>query len=128
MNEREKKDREFRVRFGATLLIVFGTILVISSLAIQYNVASAGVSNAIIGGLLIILATVALRAPLEATPLCWVTGAFGLWIVAAPFVLGYNDQVMPTWLNLWLGGLSTAASAFIAGEAAALQQPLEAHD
>ncbi len=128
MSERAKKDHEFRVRFGASLLIVFGAILLISSLAIGYNVASAGVSNAIIGGLLIVLATVALRAPLEATPLCWVTGAFGLWIVAAPFVLGYNDLIMPTWLNLWVGGLTTMASVFIAGEAAGLQQPLEAHD
>jgi uncharacterized membrane protein len=124
----DKNDLAGRVRLGAALMVAVGAWLIIWALAYNYGSSSAAVSNAIIAALVIILALVALRAPLEAAPVCWITGALGIWLIAAPFVLGYTPHVLGTGNNMWSGLLVLLASAFSAGEAMALHQPLDAHD
>ena len=125
---RQAQDFANHVRIGATVLLLVGGWLVFSALAFPYGVAGAAISNAIIGILTVILAFVALRAPNEASPLCWIIGALGIWVFAAPFVLGYGEQILVAGNNLWAGLLTALTAAFTAGEAMGLHQRLDARD
>ena len=124
----DKHDLAARVRLGAGLMLALSGWLIIWALAYNYGNSSAAVSNAIIAALIIILALVCMRAPLEATPVCWVTGVLGIWLIVAPFVLDYTSHVLGTGNNLWVGALILLTSAFTAGEALGLHQTLDAHD
>ena len=125
-----KKDKDFanHVRIGATVLLLTGGWLVFSALAFPYGVGAAAISNAIIGTLILVLAVVALRAPSDASPLCWIMVALGIWIACAPFVLGYGDIILVAGNNIWVGLVTALVSGFTAGEALGLNQPLDAHN
>ena len=123
---RKTKDFANHVKIGAAVLLLLGGWLLFSALAFPYGVSAAAVSNAIIGSLVLMLAVVALRAPIDASPLCWIIAALGIWIFVAPFVLGYGEIILVMGNNLWVGLSLTLVSAFTAGEAMQLNQPLDA--
>lgn len=116
------------VKIGATVLLLLGGWLVFSALAFPYGVSAAAISNAIIGSLILVLAAVALRAPTDASPLCWIIAALGIWVFVAPFVLGYGEIILVMGNNLWVGAVATLVAAFTAGEALQLNQPLDARN
>ena len=122
------KDFADHVKIGATVLLLSGGWLVFSALAFPYGVPSAAISNAIIGSLVLVLALVALRAPTDASPLCWIIAALGIWVFVAPFVLGYGEIILVMGNNLWVGLSITLVAAFTAGEALQLNQPLDARN
>lgn len=126
--DRRQQDLANHVRIGAGALALLGAGLILSALALPYEVSGAAVSNAIIGALIMVLALIGLRSPLDASPICWIVGALGIWVIAAPFVLGYTPKVLVTANNVWIGTLILLIAAFTAGEAIGLNQPLEAHD
>lgn len=126
--DRRQQNLANHVRIGAGTLLLLGAGLILSGLALPYGVSGAAVSNAIIGALVMVLALVGLRSPLDASPVCWITAAFGIWVLSAPFVLGYGAKVLLTFNNIWLGVLVLLVSAFTAGEAMGLDQPLSAHE
>lgn len=124
---KRKNNLAMHVRLGSTLILLIGAWLVLASLALDYGSTGAALSNTIMGFLLVVLALVSMRAPLDAAPICWIIGAIGIWIAVSPFVLGYESHVLVMANNLWAGIVSILLSAFIAGEAQGLEQALESH-
>ena len=124
---KRKNDLAMHVRLGATVILFMGAWLVLASLALDYGSTGAALSNTIMGFLLVVLALVAMRAPLEAAPICWIIGAIGIWVAVSPIALGYTSHVLVMANNLWTGILSVLLSAFIAGEAQGLEAALESH-
>lgn len=107
--------------------MAIGAWLVLASIALNYGSSGAAISNTIMGLLLVVLAIVGSRSPLESSPICWITGAIGVWLFLSPFVLGYTDQLLVMANNLWMGLFIVILSAFAAGEAQGLEQSLNSH-
>jgi hypothetical protein len=42
----------------------------------------------------------------------WITAALGVWMIIAPWVLGFASMVNPTWTHVVLGVLTVAASGW----------------
>ena len=124
---KRKKDLMMHVRLGMSVLLLIGAWLVVASMTLSYGSGNAAINNTIMGFLLIILALIAMRAPLDSSPICWITGAIGVWLICSPFVLGYTDQILVMANNLWIGIITVLLSAFVSGEAQGLNQGLEAH-
>ena len=125
---KRKNNLAMHVRLGMGILIAIGAWLVLASLALNYGSSGAAISNTIMGLLLVTLALVAMRAPLEASPICYITGLIGLWLFVSPFALGYTDQILVMGNNLWTGIITIILSAFAIGEAQGLEQSLgDAH-
>ncbi len=124
---KRKNNLAWHVRLAMIILLVIGAWLVLASLALDYGSSGAALSNTIMGILVIILALVGTRSPLDASPLCYVIGLIGVWLALSPFILGYNNQILVMANNLWIGLVTVILSAFSIGEAQGLEQPLESH-
>ena len=115
---------------AATMRIAGGIILalsgwtVLASLALEYGNTVAAVSNGVVGVLLALLALTIVRNPFNAAPTCYLTAIGGLWLFAAPFVLGFARYTLSMGNNLWVGIIITVLSFFILGEALQLKQPV----
>ncbi len=124
---KRKNNLAWHVRLAMIILLAIGAWLVLASLALNYGSSGAALSNTIMGLLLITLALVGMRSPLDASPICYVIGLIGLWVAISPFILGYNSQILVMANNLWIGLVTLLLSAFSIGEAQGLEQPLESH-
>lgn len=124
---KRKNNLASHVRLAMVALLVIGAWLVLASLALDYGSSGAALSNTIMGILLIVLALVGMRSPLDASPICYVIGLVGLWLAVSPFVLAYSSQILVMANNLWIGLVTVVLSAFSIGEAQGLEQPLENH-
>ena len=124
---KRKNNLAKHVRLTMMIFMAIGAWLVLASIALNYGSSGAAISNTIMGLLLVVLAIVGSRSPLESSPICWITGAIGVWLFLSPFVLGYTDQLLVMANNLWMGLFIVILSAFAAGEAQGLEQSLKSH-
>ncbi len=124
---KRKENLAKHVRLAMMIVMAIGAWLTLASITLNYGSSGASISNTIMGLLLVILAIVASRSPLEASPVCWIIGAIGVWLALSPFVLGYTDQLLVMANNLWTGLITVILSAFAVGEAQGLEQTLESH-
>ncbi|MCA9839248.1 MAG: SPW repeat protein [Trueperaceae bacterium] len=124
---KRKNNLAKHVRLTMMIFMAIGAWLVLASIALNYGSSGAAISNTIMGLLLVVLAIVGSRSPLESSPICWITGAIGVWLFLSPFVLGYTDQLLVMANNLWMGLFIVILSAFAAGEAQGLEQSLNSH-
>lgn len=124
---KRKNNLAQHVRLAMMMVMAIGGWLALASITLGYGSSGAAISNTIMGLLLIILAIVASRSPLESSPVCWIIGAIGVWVALSPFVLGYTDRILVMGNNLWLGIITVILAVFAAGEAQGLEQPLGGH-
>ena len=89
--------------------VVLGAWLVLSPWALGFQADTPAMANAVVLGLaLIAVALGALVAPREWEE--WVEGALGLWLIASPWLLGFNGA--PTTMrNAVLSGVAVVALA-----------------
>jgi hypothetical protein len=121
-------ERSSRIRVAAGVLLALGGTITLAAVALTYGQSGAAINNGFFGIFLAALSVLALRNPLGAATLTLLTGAIGLWLAASPFVLDYFRYTITAGMNVWVGLMVTLLSAFIYGEARAVNQPLDAHD
>lgn len=90
-------------------IILLGVYLVLAPfLGIGVVTGAAAVNSYLIGTAVVVIALFA-----TVRPEIWeeyINLAFGLWLIAAPFVLGFTNLVAPTWNQIIVGLLISAFS------------------
>lgn len=91
-------------RTASGLNIVAGLWLIIAPFVLVYYEAVTPMWNDIIIGLLLVcLAGLRVSRPITSAWASWVNVALGVWLVLAPFVLGYAALATPLWNDIVLG-------------------------
>lgn len=117
-------ERAAAMRVAGGVILALSGWTVLASLALEYGSTVAAVSNGVVGVLLALLALTILRNPFESVPTCYLTAIGGLWLFAAPFVLGFARYTLSMGNNLWVGIIITVLSFLVIGEALQLKQPV----
>jgi hypothetical protein len=100
-------------KYASGLDLIFGGWLIVAPLALAYPPESAMIEDMIAGMVLIVsgLSPSDPRRPTTTQP--WIAMSLGLWIVAAPWVLGYATRVRSAALNDIVVGSLIALFAMI---------------
>lgn len=113
-------------KFLNGLIALAGVWEVIATFVLGYAVSTAALWNAIIVGVALIVLGVGAALANQATTdktLDWVTVGVGIWLIIAPFLLGYTTVPM-AFANDIIVGLIVVALAGSAEFAMSRQQPL----
>lgn len=78
-------------RWVSGVNVLAGIWLVLAPFVLQLDVAAARWNDVLIGLAVLILALVRERKPLRSRAVSWINMVLGVWLVLAPFVLGYGD-------------------------------------
>lgn len=90
---------------------ILGVLLFISPWMMGFLADAMPTRNAwVVGAVLALVAVAALSVFKEWEE--WVNLALGLWLIAAPWVLGFTGNLAAFWTHLALGMLAVAASAW----------------
>ena len=116
--------RAASIRAAGVVILALSGWIVLASLAFQYGTTTAAVSNGVVGALIALLSLTILRNPFGSAASCWLTAVGGLWLAAAPFVLGYFNYTLSAGNNVWCGIIIVLASVFVVGEVLRLNVPL----
>lgn len=82
--------RRGAVKFASGINIVLGVWLMIAPAILGYSgLAVAAWNDVIVGVLIVILAGIRVGMPARYAGLSWLNFVFGIWLVVAPFILGY---------------------------------------
>ena len=93
-----------QVKLASGLNIALGAWLAAASFLLGYSGVSAARWNDIIIGLVVlVLAWARVANPSQMTAASWFNVILGLWLIAAPFVLGYSGMVAPLWNDIIIG-------------------------
>ncbi|AZO81566.1 MULTISPECIES: SPW repeat protein [unclassified Bosea (in: a-proteobacteria)] len=93
------------------LNLILGALLFISPWMMGFLADTAPTRNAwLVGAVLAVIAIAALAAFAEWEE--WVNLALGLWLIAAPWMLGFTGNFAAFWTHLTLGLLTAAVSAW----------------
>jgi hypothetical protein len=79
-----------QVRLASGLNVVMGIWEILAPFILGYSSASVPTTNAIIVGLIVtVLAAIRFFGAYRAAWLSWVNAVLGVWLIVAPFILGY---------------------------------------
>ena len=108
-----------QVKVASGLNILAGIWLILSPFILGYSYITGALWNdIIIGAAVLILAAVREWGKTEETTWAsWVNLVLGIWLIIAPFVIGYSAESTPLWNDVLLGIL-VAALAGWSGSAA----------
>ena len=110
--------------------MVAGLWLAMTAFASQYHIGSAGfgyhigsspeVNQFWVGVLVFVIALICAVKPTVSSWLSWVNVALGIWLILAPFVLGYANLAVALWNEVIIGfivvGLATWSARESRGE------------
>lgn len=86
--------------------IIAAIWLVIAPFALTYTDTNAALWNDIILGVGIgIVALIRVGMPLRYEMLSWLNALLGIWLIIAPFALGYSDLAEPLWNDIIVGAI-----------------------
>jgi len=102
-----------QIRTASGINVVLGLWLIIAAFVVAVS-EEAYWNDLLVGIVVLILAATRLSKPIEGTkPASWVNAAIGVWLIAAPFILGYTaDQEM--WNDIIVGVLILVFGAWSA--------------
>lgn len=112
-NEMHTEQTENRlVKWASGANIVLGLWLIIAPFLLGYTgIAAAMWNEIIVGVIVVVLAWLRVSNPGRMTWLSWSNVVLGLWLIAAPFVLGYSGTAAAMWneviVGLLIAGLGT---------------------
>ncbi len=96
--------RQSTLRLLPIINMALGVWLLASSYILGFTLIDAArINNATFGPLILWLAIARLAAQNRARWLSWFNVAFGVWVAASPFVLGFTDQPKPLINNIVVG-------------------------
>lgn len=89
---------------------IFGGWLFLSPWLMQYaSLGAASWNSMLFGGAIVFFATWALLAPAAWEE--WTNLVLGIWLIVAPWVLGFSSQVFATWNIVGVGVVVSVLSA-----------------
>jgi hypothetical protein len=92
------------VQTASGLNILAGLWLVLSPWALNYSIVEAAMWNSVIIGLAVaIMAMVRVGAPLRYEGLSWLNFVLGIWLILAPFMLGFAAIGAAMWNTVIVG-------------------------
>lgn len=97
-------------------VIIGGWLIVAPLIGIGQPDGTEAVNAWISGGLVILFSVWALARPEKWEE--WVNLALGLWIMAAPFVLGFSDSTLAAWNHVVVGVIIVGDAIWAAGQRA----------
>lgn len=102
MEPTQQENNQERIASGIN--IILGIWLVIASFVLGYSGIAAAMWNEIIVGVaIIILAWLRVSDRIRMPWLSWVNVVLGLWLIVAPFVLGYSGTAAAMWNEVIIG-------------------------
>jgi len=109
----EQSSRQVRTASG--LNIMMGLWLLIAPWALGYTLVNAAVWNSVLIGIAVALvAVLRIAMPLRYEGVSWLNFALGVWLLFAPFLLGFADVGPAMWNSMVSGALILALSAWAA--------------
>jgi VIT1/CCC1 family predicted Fe2+/Mn2+ transporter len=104
-----------QVKFASGVNIVLGAWMVIASFVLGYSGTAIAVWNDIIVGVVIlILAWSRVANPDRMTAESWINAILGLWLIVAPFVLGFSAVTAAMWNSIIIGVVVAVLGAWSA--------------
>lgn len=95
--------------------LVAGIWMILAPFLLGYAAITAAVWNDVIIGLAVaVLAGTRLAKPLEREGASWTNLVLGLWLIAAPFALGYAATAAALWNDIVIGVVVAALGAWSA--------------
>jgi hypothetical protein len=103
------------VSTASGLTLIAGIWLIVSPFILGYaDVQHALGNDMIVGGVVAILAALRLGAKAETAWAGWMDVLLGVWLIVAPFVLGYTARPNALWNNVILGAVIAALAVWSA--------------
>lgn len=110
-----RDNRISNVRTASGLNIVAGIWLIMAPFLVGYaNLENAMWNDIICGAIVAILAAIRVSTPLSNPWLSWVNVVIGIWLIIAPFILGYSEFPAPVWNDIILGIIIAGLAAWSA--------------
>lgn len=116
------------VRWTSGANVLAGVWLVLAPFALGYSdVAEARWNDVIIGVAVAVIALVRVGAPVRYQEISWINFVLGIWLIAAPFVLGYDDVTAALTNDIVVGAivLALAAASAVSSGAAPTRTDLQ---
>lgn len=96
--------RRSTVRASSGVNVVLGVWLIAAPFVLAYSEVRAAMWNDVIVGVVILaLAGYRVAQPAQSAGLSWVNVVLGIWLIAAPFALGYGDTTAAMWNDVIVG-------------------------
>lgn len=105
--------------------VIAGIWLIISPFVLGYANSAARTNDIWLGIIVGVLALIRALAPLQAVWLSWINLIAGIWLIIAPFALGYANTT-PRWNDIILG-IIVAALAVWSASATSVSQSHSGH-
>ncbi len=108
------------------LVALAGAWEVVAPFLLGFTATTAFLWDAVIIGLaLVVLGVWAALSNQESTDrgLDWINAILGLWLIAAPFVLGYSGSAVPLWNDVGVGVIVAVLAGWAAVAMGQLQHP-----
>ena len=96
------------------LNIIAGLWLIVAPFVLGYTAPTPRLNDIILGVVIGVFALIRTFTPLRATWLSWANIVLGLWLIAAPFVIGYSGQA-PLYNDIVLGIIVIGLAAWSSG-------------
>ena len=104
-----------QVKIASGLNIVLGVWMIIASFVLGYSGTTIALWNDIIVGVIILLlAWSRVANPDRMTAESWINAVLGLWLIAAPFILGYSAATAALWNSIIVGVVVAVLGAWSA--------------
>lgn len=94
----------------SSVLMLAGVWLVLAPYLLNYATSSASTNDILTGIAIGVLAAVGALATTRSRATSWLTLAAGVWLIAAPFALGYTAEQTPFWNDIIMGAVVIALS------------------
>jgi hypothetical protein len=92
-----------QVKILSGINIVLGAWLIIAPFVMGYTDTAAMWNSIIVGVIVAILAWIRAANPASAPWLSWVNAVLGVWLIIAPFILGFSGMTGSKWTNIVVG-------------------------
>jgi len=84
-----------QIKLASGLTVVVGIWEILAPFVLGYSLVPPPTINAVLIGFIItILASIRFFGAFDAAWLSWINAALGVWLILAPFILGYRDAAM----------------------------------
>lgn len=103
-----------QVRVASGLNIILGAWLIIAPFVLAFSDMVALWDSIIVGAVVLILAWIRMANPMSAPGISWVNAILGIWLIVAPFVLGFTAMAGSMWNNIIVGVVVAVLGAWSA--------------
>lgn len=104
-----------QVKTASGLNILAGLWLVLAPWALAYGTVEPALWNSVIIGLAVaVLAIVRVGMPLQYEGISWINFVLGIWLILAPFILGFGAIELAMWNSVVVGVIVLALAAWSA--------------